>query len=65
MSEVLKRDLYLHFSSTDVSKSVISDIATSHFVVELPTTLHLYGKWEIAVLEFTCKFLPGIKYGDS
>ncbi len=64
MSEVLKRDLYLHFSSIDVEKRFIPDNSISHFVVELPTTLHLHGKWEIAVLEFTCKFLSGIKYGD-
>lgn len=39
--------------------------STTQFTVELPSTLFLYGGWEIAVLEFSCKFTSGIKYGDS
>jgi hypothetical protein len=65
MTKVLQDEIYLHISSRDVSNFLIPDNISSRFTVELPTTLILEGYWEMALIEFTCVFTPGIKYGDS
>jgi len=65
MAKVLNDEIYLHISSRDVSTELIPDNISTHFTVELPTTLILDGSWEICLVEFMCLFTTGIKYGDS
>jgi hypothetical protein len=64
MASIVDSDIYLHLSSVDVSKTLIPDNISSHFTIELPSTLILQGTWEMAIVEFTCVFTTGIKYGD-
>jgi hypothetical protein len=65
MSKLIQNDLYLHISSKDIAKTLIPFNSATFFTVELPSTICMEGKWEVALIEYACVFKPGIRYGDT